>query len=147
MVIKDTHYVSIHYNLNTEVLMIKWKISPTNRQFKHSYLDILEFVDNVYNATSFCTDLTTIGALSREQEAWLVLDYYPIAQQVINSSANVAVVFSEEHFKAIVTNFQQPAYLSKQDFIHFNYFTDPQEAIHWLIDIKKGQETFSIMSS
>jgi hypothetical protein len=147
MVIKDTHYVFIHYSVEAEILLINWKLNPTNTQFKESYSEILNFVGNVCHVTSFCTDLTRVGALSREQEAWLVLEYYPKAQDFFNHNVNVAVVFSDEHFKAIVTNFQQPIYLTRQDFIHFNYFTKPQEAFQWLLDIKKGQDTLSVMSS
>ncbi len=147
MVIKDTHYVFIHYSVEAEVLLIKWRQSPTNTQFKESYLDILDFVSNICIINSYCTDLSVIGPLSREQEAWLVLEYYPKAQSLLKHNINVAVVFSEEHFKAIVTNFQQPIYLSRQDFINLNYFTDSQEALHWLIDIKKGQDSLGVMIS
>ncbi|GAB3195198.1 hypothetical protein ABID22_003598 [Pontibacter aydingkolensis] len=141
MVIKDTPYVGISHDVATDILFINWKQKPTIKQLKDTYLSALQHVQQTCLITSFCTDLTAIGPLNREQEAWLMLEFYPSVYQIIKSSINAAVVFSEEHFKAIVTNYQQPAYLSRQDFIHFNYFTAYQEATHWLIDIKKGQET------
>lgn len=143
MVIKDTPYVSVSHKVDTDILLINWKRSPSVKQFKEVYAAALQYVHQTSFVTAFCTDLTAIGPLNREQEAWLMLEYYPKVFQTIKTNITAAVVFSEEHFKAIVTNYQQPTYLQRQEFIHFNYFTDFQEAMHWLVDIKKGQETLS----
>ena len=147
MVLKDTAYVELRHCVDTDILLINWKRSPSIKQFKDSYLTALRYVESTYLLTSFCTQLTAIGPLSRELEAWLMLEFYPNVFQIIKSPINAAVVFSEEHFKAIVSNYQQPNYLSRQEFIHFNYFTDFEEAMHWLVDIRKGQEATSSLSS
>lgn len=146
MVIKNTPYVCITHSIDAGVLLINWKRCPSTKQLKDSYLAALEYVHHGSLVTSFCTDLSTSGPLSREQEAWLMLEFYPKVYEVIQSSINAAVVFTEEHFKAIVTNYQQPAYFTRQTFIHFNYFTEIREAQHWLAAIKKGQDTLSAMS-
>ncbi|WP_299821452.1 hypothetical protein [uncultured Pontibacter sp.] len=147
MVIKDTPYVSIVFNVTAEILLIDWIQIPSTKQFKDSYFAALQFVEQKGTIISFCTNLSVIGSLSREQEAWLMLEYYPKVYQCIGENINAAVVFSEEHFKAIVTNYQQPTYLARQEFINFNYFTVFEEAMHWLAIIKKGQDSFSSMIS
>ena len=139
--------VYILYDVNVDILMIKWKKSPSFIEFKEAHVAILQFVETSSSVTSFCTDLTYIGPLSREQEAWLMLEYYPNVYNCIKTDVNIAVVFSEEHFKAIVTNYQQPVNLLFQEFINFNYFTDFREATYWLEDIKRGQDKFSSMLS
>lgn len=140
MVIKDTPYVFITHNVTTDILLINWRRSPSVKQLKDAYSAALQYVQDVCLVTSFCTDLTAIGPLTREQEAWLMQEYYPNVFTSINTSIIAAVVFSDEHFKAIVTNYQQPDYILGQEFIQFNYFTSFQEAMHWLVYTKKGQE-------
>lgn len=141
MVIKDSIFVSVMHNHAADILLLKWKRVPSFAQFKDTYLTVLGYVEQTRLVTSFCTDLTVIGSLNREQEDWLAYEYYPKVFEIIRSEINAAVVFSEDHFKAIVTNYQQPEYHPRQDFINFNYFTDFDEAIHWLINTRKGQET------
>lgn len=141
MVIKNSIYVDISHEVEAGVLLISWKKAPTFEQFTDLHMLVLEYVQRNNQLTAFCTDLSVIGPLTREQEAWLTYDYYPKVFEIIQADVNAAVVFSEAHFKAIVTNYQQPDYLPRQDFINFNYFTDFGEAMHWLLTIKKGQET------
>ena len=140
MVIKDSIFVSVSFDDTAEALLLQWKRVPSFDQFKDTYLAVLGYVKETRLVTSFCTDLTVIGSLKREHEDWLAYEYYPKVFEIIRSEINAAVVFSEDHFKAIVTNYQQPEYHPRQDFINFNYFTDFDEAIHWLINTRKGQE-------
>ncbi|MEJ8802016.1 hypothetical protein [Pontibacter sp. H249] len=147
MIIKDTPYVCLAHDVDADILLINWKRSPTFKHFKDTYLAALQYVQLNALITSYCTELTAIGPLNREQEAWLNVEFYPNVFSTIKSKINAAVVFSEEHFKALVTNYQQPTYLINQDFIHFNYFTDFNEALYWLRDTKKGQKALTSMSS
>ncbi|WP_162055869.1 hypothetical protein [Pontibacter pamirensis] len=88
----------------------------------------------------YCTDLTSIGSLTREQESWLSQEYYQKSFNKLKTDFFVAVIFSEEHFKAVVSNYQIPSALSPHPYVYFNYFTDQQEALHWLESIEKGQD-------
>ncbi|WP_347159114.1 hypothetical protein [Pontibacter chitinilyticus] len=106
-----------------------------------AYLHILDLLTVNAGLRLYCTDLSNIGALDREQEVWLNLEYYPMVHNLLQSDFYVAVVFSEEHFKAIVTNYQASAPAELYAFTHFTYFTAVDEAIHWLMSIKKGQDT------
>ncbi|MBF9254693.1 hypothetical protein I2I11_15415 [Pontibacter sp. 172403-2] len=60
---------------------------------------------------------------------------------VIKDNIYAAVVFSEEHFKAIVSNYQVASPAAQHQFINFTYFTDLEEALFWLQSIKKGPDT------
>ncbi|MDX5418618.1 MAG: hypothetical protein LPK14_04515 [Hymenobacteraceae bacterium] len=139
MVVLTTPFVDITYLGNEDTLLIRWLQLPDAAAFREAYLSALAFVSRHRLTTNYCTDLTLIGALTKEQEHWLHLDFYPQVYKVIRKSIQAAVVFSEEHFNAIITHYQVPDSLPEQRFIDFNYFTDLAQALHWIADIKKGQ--------
>jgi hypothetical protein len=140
MVIFETPFVNILHLSNVKTFIIKWLCKPDNAAFIEAYGALLQFVTENHLIRRYCTDLTSIGSLTREQEAWLSLEYYQKAYNVIQAECYVAVVFSEGHFKAIVSNYQLPAALPPPDYVQLNYFTDQEEALHWLESIKEGQD-------
>lgn len=140
MVIFETPCVEISYVFHVNCLYINWLCSPDNATFVEAHSVALQFsIDNPV-VRSYCTDLTSIGSLSRDQEAWLSHEYYQKSYNKLKSDFFVAVIFSEEHFKAVVTNYQIPSALSPHPYVYFNYFTLKQEALHWLESIEKGQD-------
>jgi len=141
MVAVETTYIRIIYHIDSEIMIIKWLTKPKAAAFKEAYLQLLKLatINNVIKL--YCTDLSSIGALDREQEAWLNLEYYPMVYSLIKDDIYAAVVFSEEHFKAIVANYQVEVSAEHQRFINFTYFTDLDEALFWLQSIKKGPDT------
>lgn len=106
---------------------------------KEAYYHALQFVCENLQTYYFCTDQTLIGPLDREQESWLIQEFYPKVYDCIKDETYAAVVFNTTHFQAIVTNYQASATMPQQHFIQFNYFTKLQEAKQWLLDVKKGQ--------
>ncbi|WP_242919517.1 hypothetical protein [Pontibacter liquoris] len=118
-------------------------MKPNAAIFEEAYLQLLKVVTTANVIKFYCTDLSSIGALDREQESWLNLEYYPKAYDLIQDDIYVAVVFSEEHFKAIVTNYQVTIPDTHHHFIQFTYFTNVEEALHWLQNIK-GQDAVSV---
>ncbi|MBC5773222.1 hypothetical protein H8S95_04030 [Pontibacter sp. KCTC 32443] len=141
MVVYSTSFSDIIFDSELEILQVIWKAKPTDSAFIETYLQGLTFVQEVRPVKLYCTDLTAIGPLEREQEGWLNNVYYEKLHETINSDICVAVVFSEEHFKAIITNYAATGTSSSHNFILFNYFTDRKEATYWLESVKKGQDT------
>ncbi|WP_266205415.1 hypothetical protein [Pontibacter kalidii] len=140
MVIFNTPGVNITFQEQEKLLLIHWLKKPNMELLMEAYLRALQFVCENRQTYYFCTDQTLIGPLDREQEAWLNQEYYPEVYACIQDEIYAAVVFSNAHFKAIVTNYQVPATLPQRHFIQFNYFTKQQEALQWLSDVKKGQD-------
>lgn len=141
MVIFETPCVEISYLFQVSCLFIKWLSRPDNATFVEAHSAVLQFsIDNPV-VRSYCTDLTSVGSLTREQESWLSLEYYQKSYKKLQCTFFVAVIFSEEHFKAVVSNYQVPSALSPHPYVFFNYFTDSYEALHWLECIEKGQDS------
>lgn len=140
MVLLETAYVRISYLNQFNCLLIKWLQKPDDAAFVSAHLAALQFSIDNHTVTLYCTDLTLTGSLSREQEAWLIQECYKKSYNVLQDDFFVAVVFSEEHFKAVVMNYFVPSAAPSHKFVHFNYFTDQGEALHWLESIKKGQD-------
>ncbi|OKL41671.1 hypothetical protein [Pontibacter flavimaris] len=140
MVIFNTPGVNITFQEQERLLLIHWLKKPDMELLMDAYLHALQFVCDNRHTYYFCTNQTQIGPLDREQEAWLSQEYYPKVFECIQDEIYAAVVFSNAHFKAIVTNYQVPATLPQHHFIQFNYFTKQQEALQWLSDVKKGQD-------
>ncbi|WP_460925207.1 hypothetical protein [Pontibacter brevis] len=69
------------------------------------------------------------------------MEYYQKSYNQLKRDFFVAVIFSEEHFKAVVTNYQTPSALLPHPYVYFNYFTEKEEALHWLWSIKEGQDS------
>ena len=147
MVVHSTKYSDIIFDSELEILQVIWKAKPTDSAFKDTYLQGLSFIQEVHPVTLYCTDLTIIGPLDREQEAWLNTVFYDKMHEVVRDDIFVAVVFTEEHFKAIITNYAATEAATTHDFILFNYFTDRGEALHWLESVKKGQDTLLFPTS
>lgn len=147
MVVHSTLYSDIILNEESEILQVIWKAKPTDAAFIETYMRGLAFVQEVRPVFLYCTDLTQIGPLDREQEAWLNNVFYGKLLAVLQSDIFVAVVFTEEHFKAIITNYTATEAATSHDFILFNYFTRRVEAIHWLESIKKGQDNLFFPAS
>lgn len=141
MVVHSTNFSDIIFNSELEILQVIWKAKPTDSAFIDTYLRGLAFVQEERPVMLYCTDLSLIGPLEREQEAWLNSVYYSKLQETLNTEVCVAVVFNEEHFKAIITNYAATEAATSHDFMLFNYFTVREEAIHWLESVKKGQDT------
>ncbi|WP_276495749.1 hypothetical protein [Pontibacter litorisediminis] len=140
MVIYETPGVNITFQEQERLLLIKWLQKPNMDALMDAYLHALQFVCEHRQIYFFCTDQSKIGPLDRDQEVWLSQEYYHKVHDCIQEEIYAAVVFSNAHFKAIVTNYQVPATLPQQHFIQFNYFTQMQEALQWLADVKKGQD-------
>jgi hypothetical protein len=140
MVIFETPFANILHLNNTNTLVTKWLEKPDNAAFVETYGALLQYVTENHLVRLYCTDLTSIGSLTREQEAWLSLEFYQKAYNIIKAVCYVAVVFSEGHFRAIVSNYQLPAALPPPNYVQLNYFTDQEEALHWLESIKEGQD-------
>lgn len=140
MVIYATPCVDILYLKEDKILLIKWKISPDYKEFTSAYLVLIELATSKYPTTFFCTDLSSIGSLKNEQEVWLNTEYYNLVFESIETEIYAAVVFSVDHFKAIISNYKATDVEVLHSFIHFNYFTSSKEACHWLSSIKKGQD-------
>lgn len=144
MVAVETPCIRIVYYINAELLLIKWLSKPDAAAFTEAYLQLLKIatINNVIKL--YCTDLSCIGALSHEQEAWLNLEYYPMVYNAIKDDIHAAVVFSEEHFKAVVANYQVEARTEHYQFINLTYFTNLDEALYWLRSQKKGRDTAAL---
>ena len=141
MVVYSTAFSDIIFDSELEILQVIWKAKPTDSAFIETYLSGLNFVQEVKPVMLYCTDLTLIGPLEREQEAWLNNVYYSKLHDTLQADIFVSVVFTEDHFKAIITNYTATKATSSHDFILFNYFTDRQEAFHWLESVNKGYDT------
>lgn len=140
MVIYTTPFVDVEFVADVEFLLIKWKDKPDTQEFINTYSRILLYAMGKYNTNLFCTDLTKIGSLKNEQESWLNMEYYQQVYRGLDADIYAAVVFSEDHFKAMITNYRATETESLHSFIHFNYFTELKEASDWLASIKKGQD-------
>ncbi len=141
MVIFKTPYVEISFLYQFNCLVIKWLRRPSDRAFREAHHAALEYSVNNHIIKLYCTDLTLIGPLSKEQETWLSVECYKKSYNILQDDFYVAVVFSEDHFKAVVSNYLVPSAAPTHAFVHFNYFTDQYEALHWLESIKKGQDS------
>lgn len=140
MVISDSSYAFVHYSKSANVLCISWKLNPGIEQFRNLYWQVLQFVKSNPKICFYSTDISCIGPLDAEQEAWLSREYYPQVSKIIGQDIYAAVIFSEGHFKALVNNYIASPLLPVHDFIHFNYFTDKEEAMDWLMFMQKGQD-------
>ncbi|WP_133242766.1 hypothetical protein [Pontibacter virosus] len=115
-------------------------MKPDTEQFRNLYWQVLQFVKNSPNIRFYSTDISRIGPLDAEQEAWLSREYYPQVSDIIGEDIYAAVIFSEGHFKALVNNYIASQLLPLHEFIHFNYFTVKEEAMDWLLYMQKGQD-------
>lgn len=140
MVISDSSYAFVHYSKDAKVLCISWKLNPGMEQFRNLYWQVLQFVKTNPDIYYYTTDISRIGPLKAEQEAWLSREYYPQVYNIIGRDIYAAVIFSEGHFKALVNNYMATPQLPVHDFIHFNYFTDREEAMDWFLFMQKGQD-------
>ena len=140
MVIYTTPCVEVEFVADIEFLLIKWKQKPETQEFVDTYTRILQYAKGSYQTNLFCTDLTLIGSLKNEQEAWLNSEYYQQVYNGLRADIYAAVVFSEEHFNAMITNYKATETESAHTFLQFNYFTEQEEAFQWLSSIKKGQD-------
>ncbi|WP_018478189.1 hypothetical protein [Pontibacter roseus] len=140
MVISETCFASITYSRKPEALFIKWKTKPDTQQFVDVYWQVLQFVKNNPRICFYCTDISQSGPFDSEQEAWLNAEYYPKVFDCIQSDIYAAVVFSEGHFKALVSNYVATQLLPLHEFIHFNYFTNPDEAWDWIAYMQESQD-------
>ncbi|WP_157578082.1 hypothetical protein [Pontibacter akesuensis] len=139
MVIRETPCVKVTFFEEHKTLLISWLRGPSTKELHATYLHALQFIEAHPDVVLFCTDQTLIGSLTREQETWLMQEYYPKVYHILQDDVYAAVVFSESHFNAIVMNYQANAIAPGQHFIQFNYFTVLSEAMHWLKGINKGQ--------
>lgn len=140
MVILQTPYVRITYLNQFNSLLIKWLRKPDDVTFVGAHLTALQFSIDSHTVKLYCTDLTSIGPLTRDQESWLSQECYKKSYNILQDDFFVAVVFSEDHFKAVVSNYVVPSADPIHEFVHFNYFTNQSEALHWLESIKKGRD-------
>lgn len=140
MLISESCFARITLSSEPEVLTITWKAKPDTAQFKDVYWRVLQFVKTHRKTCFYCTDISMIGPLTSDQEAWLNKEYYPQVLNSIQSVIYAAVVFSEAHFNALISNYVAGRILPIHDFIHFNYFTDPAEAMDWLLYMQKSQD-------
>lgn len=140
MVISESSLAQIAFLDTRGALSIRWKAKPDMEQFKVVYLEALRFVRGVGKIRYYSTDISQIGAFDTEQEAWLSREFYPQVSDCIKTEIFAAVIFSEGHFNALVTNYAASNLTSTSDFIHFNYFTNEEEALDWLSFMQKGQD-------
>lgn len=140
MVISQTSFALVTYSKETDVLCISWKVKPDMEQFRNLYWQVLQFVKASPKICYYSTDISRIGPFDAEQEVWLSREYYPQVSECIGEDIYAAVIFSEGHFKALVNNYIASHLLPLHDFIHFNYFTDNEEAMDWLLYMQKGQD-------
>lgn len=147
MVIYSTPFSEIEFIDGLEVLQITWHAKPTDAAFTETYHTALRYVAEQNKVILFCTDLTKSGPFNREQELWLNTSYYNEVYDGIKEDIFVAVVFSDPHFNAVVTNYMAPETTDQHEFICFNYFTRLSEAQHWLDTIKKGHNAVAFQAS
>ncbi|MBD1395936.1 hypothetical protein H9Q13_02060 [Pontibacter sp. JH31] len=139
MVVCDTPYAYITYSSQSEVLSIKWKDRPSLEQFKNVYWQGLQFVKAHPEIRFYCVDISLIGPFDQEQELWLNWEFCPQVLDCIQTNIFAAVIFSEEHFNALVNNYVAPSLLPIHGFIQLNYFTDAVEAHDWLAYTQRSQ--------
>ncbi|PKV75760.1 hypothetical protein [Pontibacter ramchanderi] len=140
MVICDSSYAFVNYLKEVGVLCIGWKLKPSTEQFRNLYWQALQFVKTNPKIRYYSTDISRIGPFDTDQEAWLSREYYPQVAETIGQDIYAAVIFSEGHFNALVNNYMATHRLPLHEFIHFNYFTDKEEAMDWLQYMQKGQD-------
>jgi len=147
MVISENSFARITFSSQPEVLSISWKAKPDMEQFKNIYWLALQFVRTQPKIRYYCTDISRSGPFDSEQENWLNREYYPQVYDSIRANIYAAVIFSEGHFKALVSHYVPSQLLPLHDFIQFNYFTELGEALDWLSYIQKSQEITSPATS
>ncbi|MBX0332871.1 hypothetical protein K3G39_06445 [Pontibacter sp. HSC-14F20] len=147
MVISDSSYAFVAFLKEAGVLCISWKLKPDTEQFRNIYWQALQFVKINPSICYYSTDISRIGPLDPEQEAWLSREYYPQVSDILGQDIYAAVIFSEGHFKALVNNYIASRLLPVHDFIHFNYFTEKEEAMDWLLYMQKGRDSAILAKS
>lgn len=147
MVISNTSFAHISFMEAEQVLSICWKTKPDIGQFKNLYWQALQYVKTRPSIRFYLTDISAIGAFDMDQEVWLSQEYYPQVSQHIQADIYAAVVFSERHFKALVSNYVAAHLNPLSDFIQFNYFTDSEEALDWLRYMQQGQDLALVAKS
>lgn len=139
MVISESSLALVTFSDLHDILSINWKAKPDIEQFKNLYWQVLQFVKGNGKICYYSTDISLIGPFDPEQEAWLSREYYAQVYAGIQSDIYAAVIFSDDHFNALINNYVPSRQLPLSDFIHFNFFTDAAEANDWLINMQKGQ--------
>lgn len=148
MVVYATPCVSVEYRKVEKVLLINWETKPDTITLRETYSRVLQLATAEEYATNiFCTNMSLCGAFTVEQENWLSQEYYPQVYSGIRDNVYAAVVFTEEHFKAIITNYKDVKTDTFHSFMHLNYFTNTAEAFSWLKSIKKGQDAALLPNS
>ncbi|QCR21825.1 hypothetical protein [Pontibacter sp. SGAir0037] len=147
MLLEENSFVTISYCSKTKGVLLQWKCIVSMEAFQSAYNKVLELAVKQYRVKHYCTDLSRVGALTREQETWLTSSYYQRVFEVLKDSIYVAVVFSEGHFKAIVQNYHASFGSKQPDYVNFNYFTDIDEAWDWIGAIQKSQDAALFLSA
>ncbi len=140
MVVYVTPCVCVNFKEEDNILFVKWEKKPDTTAFKNAYTRVLQLAKVDYPTTLFCVDMSVCGSFDVEQENWLNYEYYLEVFTGIKDNVYAAIVFSEEHFKAIISNYKAMEKDTFHAFMHLNYFTETKEAFNWLNSIKKGQD-------
>jgi hypothetical protein len=144
MVVYTAPSVSVEYKCEENILLLKWAKKPDTEVFKQAYNRLLHFATEEYPTSLFCVDMSECGSFDSDQEEWLAKEYYLKVYGGVQDTIYAAVIFSEAHFQAIISNYKalenEPFYY----FLHLNYFTKTREAFNWLSGIKKGQDVSSL---
>lgn len=123
----DTDYITIRYHTAHHILVVKWILPPTSKEFRNGMMVILEAMKH-FKAGRMVSDVINLGAILEEDQVWAATEWRALA--VPAGYSKVAFILSDDVF----TNMSMDDMLSKADKdVSSAYFNRMEDAIRWVI--------------
>jgi hypothetical protein len=123
----ESDFGVIYYNARINTAGIRWKKEVTSEQYRHLFDKSIEVV-RLYHTPFWVTDMRNQGAISPEDQKWMVTTIFPEAHR--NGLIKIAGIYSPDQFNDDYRS--RIMEVARQLGVHLLFFTSRKTAEAWI---------------
>ncbi len=121
-----------------EILFLRWTKPVDSMLLRKSYLEALEFAYDL-GVSLWLFDLRGRGGASEEDEAWILKEFFPAAEQRLGHGNYVAYLISPNHYQHVQEHVGLDFLADYSERTKIKIFMSESDGIDWLSSFKTVQ--------
>jgi hypothetical protein len=132
--IKESH-LRLTYRRDMEILFLRWSQQVGSALLRASYQQALAFAEEL-NVRLWLFDLRGRGGATPEDEAWILKEFFPMAEQRLGHGNYVGYLLTPNHYAHVKEHVGLDILADFSESTKIRVFMSEAEAINWLSDFK-----------
>jgi hypothetical protein len=131
------NYLLISYREDLDVLFLRWQSSVSSQELRAGYTEALARAE-AFKAGYWLFDVRSRGLVSKEDEAWIIDGFFPLAETKLGYHNSFAYLVSPSHFTHTRKTIGLEKLAHYSSLTKIRLFTAEKDALQWLAERRQA---------